>query len=350
MHIKHLSAIFLLIALSLSISHKTEACTRAVYLGENGLFITGRTMDWKEKIPTNLYILPRGIFRQGYDTGNTVRWTSRYGSIVASGYEMGTSEGMNEKGLVASLLYLPETVYSQPGDTRPIMGISIWAQYVLDNFATVSEAVEDLQKDAFRIDAPSMPNGSASTLHMAITDTTGNSAIIEYLDGKISIHEGRQYRVLTNSPSYDKQLAINEYWQNIGGLVMLPGTNRSSDRFTRASFYIGVLPRTASHRDALAGVFGVMRNVSVPLGITTPQQPEISSTRWRSVSDQTNKVYYFESTLSPNTFWVDLKKMDFNPKSGIKKLTLTDGEIYTGEANRAFKPSKPFQFLFRLPQ
>ena len=210
MHIKHLSAIFLLIALSL-ISYKTEACTRAVYLGENGLVITGRTMDWKENIPTNLYILPRGIFRQGYDTGNTVRWTSRYGSIVASGYEMGTSEGMNEKGLVASLLYLPETVYSQPGDTRPIMGISIWAQYVLDNFATVSEAVEDLQKDAFRIDAPRMPNGSASTLHMAITDTTGNSAIIEYLDGKISIHEGRQYRVLTNSPSYDKQLAINEY-------------------------------------------------------------------------------------------------------------------------------------------
>ena len=349
MHIKHLSAIFLLIALSL-ISYKTEACTRAVYLGENGLVITGRTMDWKENIPTNLYILPRGISRQGYDTGNTVRWTSRYGSIVASGYEMGTSEGMNEEGLVASLLYLPETVYSQPGDTRPIMGISIWAQYVLDNFATVSEAVEDLQKDAFRIDAPSMPNGSASTLHMAITDTTGNSAIIEYLDGKISIHEGRQYRVLTNSPSYDKQLAINEYWQNIGGLVMLPGTNRSSDRFTRASFYIGVLPRTASHRDALAGVFGVMRNVSVPLGITTPQQPEISSTRWRSVSDQTNKVYYFESTLSPNTFWVDLRKMDFNPKSGIKKLTLTGGEIYTGEANRAFKPSKPFQFLFRLPQ
>ena len=113
MHIKHLSAIFLLIALSL-ISYKTEACTRAVYLGENGLVITGRTMDWKENIPTNLYILPRGISRQGYDTGNTVRWTSRYGSIVASGYEMGTSEGMNEEGLVASLLYLPETVYSQP--------------------------------------------------------------------------------------------------------------------------------------------------------------------------------------------------------------------------------------------
>ena len=92
MHIKHLSAIFLLIALSLSISHKTEACTRAVYLGENGLVITGRTMDWKENIPTNLYIFPRGISRQGYDTGNTVRWTSKYGSIVASGYEMGTSD------------------------------------------------------------------------------------------------------------------------------------------------------------------------------------------------------------------------------------------------------------------
>ena len=58
MHIKHLSAIFLLIALSLSISHKTEACTRAVYLGENGLVITGRTMDWKENIPPTFTSFP----------------------------------------------------------------------------------------------------------------------------------------------------------------------------------------------------------------------------------------------------------------------------------------------------
>ena len=71
------------------------------------------------------------------------------------------------------------------------MGISIWTQYVLDNFATVREAVDELKKETFRIDAPRLPNGSESTLHLAITDETGNTAILEYLDGKLSIHEGK---------------------------------------------------------------------------------------------------------------------------------------------------------------
>lgn len=326
-----------------------RACTRAVYIGVNGLVITGRTMDWRENIPTDLYILPRNVSYNGYDNSNGVRWTSKYGSIVSVGYDMGVSEGMNERGLVVSLLYLPQTVYSLPGDTRPVMGVSIWAQYVLDNFATVSEAVAELQQDKFRIDAPAMPNGSASTLHMAVTDTTGNTAVIEYLDGKISIHEGKQYQVLTNAPSYADQLAINEYWKQIGGLTMLPGTNRSSDRFVRASFYISVLPKAANDRNALAGVFGVMRNVSVPLGISTPDQPEISSTLWRSVSDQKNKVYYFESTLSPNTFWTNLNMINFNTLKSPLQLSLTNGELYTGEVSKEFKPSKPISYLYRLP-
>ena len=37
------------------------ACTRAVYLGDNGDVITARSMDWKVDVATNLYVLPRGI-------------------------------------------------------------------------------------------------------------------------------------------------------------------------------------------------------------------------------------------------------------------------------------------------
>ena len=187
-----------------------KACTRAVYIGPDNMVITGRTMDWKEDIQSNLYLFPRGIKRAGYDKGNTVGWTSKYGSIVATGYDIGTCDGMNEKGLVASLLFLPESVYTRPNDTRPVMGISIWTQYVLDNFATVREAVEELSKQTFRIDAPNMPNGSASTLHMAITDETGNSAILEYINGDLIIHEGKEYQVMTNTPRYDLELAVND--------------------------------------------------------------------------------------------------------------------------------------------
>lgn len=331
-------------------ARKAEACTRAVYIGTDNMVVTGRTMDWKEDIMSNIYVFPRGVARAGYNKGETVKWTSKYGSVIATGYDIGTCDGMNEKGLVASLLFLPESVYDRPNDNRPVMGISIWTQYVLDNFATVHEAVEELKKETFRIDAPRMPNGSASTLHMAITDEEGNTAVLEYLDGTLNIHEGKEFQVMTNSPRYDYQLAINDYWKEVGGLQMLPGTNRSSDRFVRASFYINAIPKTSDAQTAVASVLSVMRNVSVPFGITTPDKPYISSTRWRSVADQKNKVYYFDSVLTPNLFWLDLKKIDFSPKAGIKKLALTNGEIYAGDAVKDLKDSKSFVFLFQTPE
>ena len=61
------------------------------------------------------------------------------------------------------------------------------------------------------------------------------------------------------------------------------------------------------------------------------------------------KVYYFESTLTPNLFWLDLKKIDFSPKAGIKKLSLTKGEIYAGDAVKDLKDSQSFTFLFETP-
>lgn len=204
-------ALAVLAALFSSGVQQADACTRATYIGPDNMVVTGRTMDWKEDIMSNIYVFPRGIQRAGYNKGETVKWTSKYGSVIATGYDIGTCDGMNEKGLVASLLFLPESVYDRPGDTRPTMGISIWTQYVLDNFATVREAVDELKKETFRIDAPQMPNGSASTLHLAITDETGNTAILEYLNGKLNIHEGKEYQVMTNSPRYEYQLAINDY-------------------------------------------------------------------------------------------------------------------------------------------
>ena len=327
-------------------SNDTHACTRAVYLGPDGMVVTGRTMDWKEDPQSNIYFFPRGIERRGGITDNTVKWTSQYGSVVTAGYDIGVCDGMNEKGLVANLLFLADSDYHRANDNRPVMGLSIWTQYVLDNFATVNEAVAELSKEIFRIDDPDLPNGAKSTLHLSISDTTGNSAIFEYINGNLVIHHGRECQVMTNSPTYDKQQTLNDYWREIGGLTMLPGTNRASDRFVRASFYIDALPQTSNYRQAVAGVFSVMRNVSVPLGISIPSQPNIASTRWRTVADQKNKVYYFESTISPDVFWIDFKNLDFNAGNSIKKLTLTNGEIYAGNAASMLRDSAPLSFLF----
>ena len=170
-----------------------EACTRALYVGDDGTVITGRSMDWSEEMQSNMWAIPRGIKRDGAAGPGSITWTSRYGSVGVSGYEAGIADGMNEAGLVANMLYLAESDYGNPVNGKPPMSISLWAQYALDNFATVTEAVDALRQEPFAILAPSMPNGSPAQLHLAISDPTGDSAIFEYIGGKLIIHHGKQY-------------------------------------------------------------------------------------------------------------------------------------------------------------
>ncbi|WP_338669222.1 linear amide C-N hydrolase [Pseudodesulfovibrio methanolicus] len=329
-----------------------SACSRATYLGPENIVITTRSNDWVGSQHSNLWIYPRGIERDGAAGADSLRWTSKYGSVTVAGWDLTTIDGMNEAGLVANVLYLAESDYGKPVPGKKALSLSAWGQYVLDSFATVAEAVEELRKATFYIAAPSTPDGHAGTAHLSITDPSGDSAIFEYLDGRLVIHHGRRFQVMTNSPTFDQQLALTAYWDTIGGTTMLPGTNRASDRFVRASFYIKAIPQTADINEALASAFGVIRNVSVPLGITTPGQPNISSTQWRAVSDQKNKVYYFESPRSPYLVWIPLDEIDFSPKASTQKISLTqgsvllvDGKPFSGDAARLGTPVKPFAFL-----
>jgi choloylglycine hydrolase len=250
---------------------------------------------------------------------------------------------------MANVLWLVESEYPKFDQSKPGLTIAAWAQYVLDNFATVQEAVDALAKEPFTIVTDNVPGEKRlATLHLSISDATGDSAIVEYIKGRQVIHHGRQYQVMTNSPTFDDQLALNAYWKQIGGTVFLPGTNRASDRFARASFYVNAIPKDENPDRAVASVFSVIRNASVPFGINTPDEPNISSTRWRTVADHQRKLYFFESVLTPNTFWVDLKKIDFSPGIGkVKKLDLGPDQDHTfaGDATASFREAEPFKFL-----
>nr|WP_090278428.1 linear amide C-N hydrolase [Mycolicibacterium komanii]CRL73926.1 penicillin amidase [Mycolicibacterium komanii] len=323
-------------------------CTRVVYLGTDNRNITGRSMDWKSEIQTNLWALPRGVHRTGQAGPNSAEWTSKYGSVVATGYDISTTDGVNEAGLAVNLLWLAESQYPDETAAGPAVSLALWGQYVLDSFATVAEAVQALRATPLRVATAQVPGEERmATLHLAMSDASGDSAIIEYIDGEQVIHHSRDYRVMTNSPTFDKQLAIDEYWKQIGGTVMLPGTNRAADRFVRASFYIEAVPKTDDPLLAAATVFSVVRNASVPYGISTPEEPNISTTRWRTVVDHKALRYFFESALSPNTFWVELGNLDFSPGAPTLRLQLGEGEktIYAGDASSAFERAEPFAFL-----
>ena len=331
-------------------SHDAIACTRAVYFGKESQTVTGRSMDWVEDMHTNLWVFPRGMKRDGGLGKGSIEWTSKYGSVVASVYEGGTADGMNEKGFAANLLYLAESEYPAADDTRPGMCITAWAHYLLDNFATVNEAVAEVKKDAFRVVPVVAPNGAKGTVHLAISDPTGDSAIFEYVKSKLVIHHGKEYQVMTNSPTYDKQIAINEYWKEFDGAVMLPGTVRAADRFARASYYINACQQSADAREAVAAVFSVMRNVSVPRGIRKKDAPNVSSTIWLTVADQKNRVYYYQDTNSPGALWVKLDKIDFKEGTGVRKLTLAGKPDVVGDQSANFEKSEPFKFLAPTPK
>ena len=330
-------------------------CTRAMYLGDNNLVITGRSMDWGEDMQTDLWVFPAGMARNGSCGAGSLEWTSKYGSVGASSYNIGTGDGVNEKGLNGNLLYLAESNYGSLNG-KPPMSITLWLQYALDNYATVAEAVAGLQAEPFRLKSPVLPNGRAASLHLSLSDPSGDSGIFEYVDGNLTIHHGRQYQVLTNSPTYDQQLALDAYWKAIGGNVFLPGTISAADRFARTSYFIGIIPKSIDknyisavpeqkmQNQAVASVLGVMRSIGVPLGIASPDKPNISSSIWRTVTDHQNMIYYFDSATTPNTFWVDLKDIDFSKGAPVKKLAIAGGKYYAGNTASQFVPAEPFVF------
>lgn len=337
----------LFFTIALIYQEKATACTRVVYKGLNNMIITARSMDWKSDIPANLWIFPRGIERSGEAGNNSVKWKSKYGSVITSSWDIASSDGMNEKGLVANLLWLAESSFPsfEKNETKKGLAVSLWLQYTLDNFATVSEVVNSFEKNDFVVVSSHIPGTDIfATVHLSISDSTGDNAILEFINGKLIIHHDKKFNVMTNSPIFEEQLAINAYWKGIPGTVMLPGTNRAADRFTRASYYIDAIPKTDNTRVAIASVFGVIRNCSVPFGISSPTEPNISSTRWRTVADQKNLVYYFDNVLNPNVIWLEFSKIDFSEKAKTKKLSLENNENYSGESLKNFKVMEPFKF------
>jgi len=331
------------IGLALTGLPAAEACTRVLYTAADQTVIAGRSMDWHKDNSPSLWAMPRGMVRDGATGPSSIRWTSRYGSLVAN------------------TLYLAESNYGSP-DGKPTLSIAAWAQYVLDNYASVKEAVAQLRREPFRIVAPVLPDGEPAQGHLSISDPSGDSAIFEYLNGKLVIHHGKAYTVMTNSPSYDQQLALNSYWQEIGGSVFLPGTARAADRFARASYLVNSIPKAqdpalitavpqqAFAFQAMASVLGVMRAVSVPLGVSDPKYPNIASTLWRTTYDQTDRTLIFDSATSPTAFWVKLSDLNLSVGQPVRRLDASGGRTYSGDVSQQFRTAQPFTFLPGLPK
>ena len=227
-----------------------HACTRLLWNDNHLAVMVGRTMDWPESTEPILTVLPRGMKRDGGRAGsdvvvkeNPARWTSKYGSMVTTIYGIGTADGLNERGLGAHMLYLNATDFGPRDTAKPGLQAGLWAQYLLDNAATVKEALALLDSvQVVMVEA----HGHKANVHLAIEDASGDSAVIEFVNGKQVVHHGREYRIMTNDPPYDQQLALlkKHDFSKPSSDTPLPGNVKATDRFVRAAYYRAPCCRT----------------------------------------------------------------------------------------------------------
>lgn len=333
----------LVVGLAVAAAPLAEACTRILW-NDNGLAVmVGRTMDWPESTEPMLTVLPRGMERDGGRLGgevvvaeNPARWTSRYGSVVTTVYGMGSADGLNEAGLGVHMLYLNATDFGPRDPARPGLHAGLWAQYLLDTSATVAEALAAMDRVQVVM---AEARGHKATVHLAIEDASGDSAVIEFIDGRLTVHHGREYRIMTNDPAYGEQLALlaAQDFSNPSSTMPLPGNVNPVDRFQRAAYYSALLPAPKDEREAVAGVLAIARNVSVPFG--APYKGfGIYNTEYRTAINLTARRYYFELSNSPNLIWVDLSRLDLAP--GAPVLALDPGDIALwGDATERLAPA-----------
>jgi choloylglycine hydrolase len=324
----------------------SDACTRILWNNNKLSVLVSRTMDWPESTEPKLTVFPRGTKHDGGLVGqgperavkeNPAKWTAKYGSIVTTIYGLGAVDGVNEKGLGIHLLYLNDTDFGPRDAKKPGLHAGLWGQYVLDNAASVEEALKVLEKVQI---VPVEARGHKANVHLAMEDASGDSAIVEYIDGKPLIHHGRQYTIMTNDPKYDDQLALlkKQDFSKPSSTMPLPGNVNPEDRFQRATYYSAMLPEPKNDREAVAGVLAIARNVSVPFG--APYKGfGIYNTEYRTAIDLGKRWYFFELSNAPSLVWADLTK--FNLKSGAPVMMLDPDSIsLAGDVTGKFKKTK----------
>ncbi|TDH26116.1 linear amide C-N hydrolase [Segetibacter sp. 3557_3] len=304
----------LLVLLMISIAAEVMACTTFL-LEHKGRLVFGRNYDWVTgtgMVHSNL----RGLAKRSLvvDNSNSFEWTSKYGSITFNQYgKEFPNGGMNEKGLVVEVMWLSETKYPA-ADKRPGLPVLQWVQYQLDNAATIDEVIAS--EKIIRIASIGAP------LHFLVADARGQSATIEFLDGRISVHRSGElpYPVLTNSTYTESLKGVNKPHTN--GF-----TDNSIDRFATACKMVDQFG-PSKKTDMVDYSFGILDKVS-----------QGSFTKWNIVYDITNRKLIFKTQAQQQLKMIDMAAMSFD--CGSKPLSFNMNEKSNGNITAHFTSFQP---------
>jgi penicillin V acylase-like amidase (Ntn superfamily) len=314
-----LSVLILSFLLSLGILvNSALACTAFSHKTTEGIFYAAN-LDYFIRPDGLVFINRRGISKESITKSPVAKkekWVSKYGSvtfnIVGRGFVWG---GMNEAGLVITMLELKNSKLPEP-DKRPPLNIGVWTQYVLDTCSTVQEVIE--------VDSRVRPaNDGNPSQHWQVTDATGNTAVIEYQDGRLVVYTEQDLPVqaLSNMPY---GLALEAYkrgghpWWRWGSN---PG--QSAERFATAA-------RRMQNFDPAGGAGVIDYSFKTLLMVSAPH------TKWSAVYDIANRGVWFGSAASPTGKYISLKSFDLS--CGAPLMMLKVDSSIEGNVEKNFIP------------
>lgn len=195
--------------IAFSLTVPATACT-TFCLRDDGRILFGKNYDWN--VGDGLLVVnQRGMARTADMPGDKpAQWVSRHGSVTFNQYGRDfPSGGMNEAGLVIELMWMEGSRYPAP-DKRPAVDVLQWIQYNLDTHATVAEVLAADQKVRVAGEVP---------LHYLVADRKGQVATVEFRDGRMVAHSGKDLPLaaLTNSFYAESKKALQQGKAREGG-------------------------------------------------------------------------------------------------------------------------------------
>ncbi|WP_456439679.1 linear amide C-N hydrolase [Caldithrix abyssi] len=292
-------AIFVFCVLILGGIGQALGCTTFV-LQDSAQIVFGRNFDYD--LGMGLVVVnKRGLEKQAMTDAarQPARWTAQYGSVTFNQAGIDAPMGgMNEKGLVIAQMALPETIYPQT-DGKPVLNQLEWIQYQLDISATSEEVIANSLKVAI------VP--VATPVHYLICDAEGRVAVIEFLNGKMMVRQGKDVvvPVCSNWP-YEKSISALGEYREFGGHKPIP------QRWTSIADIVAIAAFGAKN------FHNVKNEKSLRYGFDLLSKLESAErTQWSVIYDITNRRIYFTSLRNKKRRNIYLERIDFSCDAAI---------------------------------
>ena len=280
--------------------------------------IVGKNLDWSIGDGI-LSVNPRGLWKRALvdSTHRPCEWVSAYASVsfnqLGSGLPLG---GMNEAGLVVEELAYWPSRYPVPDD-RPAINELQWVQYQLDVHSSVAEVIHR----ASAVQVLPLLFG----LHYFVADSSGDVAVIEFLDGELIIFTGSDLPVpvLTND-TYANSVRYLSLQEGYGGTRTAAAGPESPERFVGAATMMKEYESEQAEADPIAYAFQILRAVAQ------------EDTQWSIVYDTESRTVRFRTAGVPGERRVSLAGLALD--SGSPPLALNLADRFEGDIALRLSP------------